>query len=183
MVHIGQEQFYVNVRNEILEFKHKGYVLFYEWIDYNQTDEITLRKTKKLVGLVPSQKGYSQILSNIKLEGVTVQDNQLFLGLVNGRDFNVDITPEEVISAYEKQFGEIQLSREELESPLDELYEPSQGSENLKSIILDYRNRYLASKIQESQYDKIVVIYGADHQIGLLEELQSLDQSWRRADP
>lgn len=44
----------------------------------------------------------------------------------------------------------------------------------VRSIILDYRNQYLATKIRESGYQRIIVIYGADHQKGLLEELQRL---------
>lgn len=110
MIHLGQQEFYDNVRNEIKKYKQNGYVLFYEWIDYDNADVITLKKTKKIVGLVPSSKGYQEVLDQIDMEGIVVQDNDLFLGLENELDYNVDITPNDLIETFEKRYGTIQLS-------------------------------------------------------------------------
>ena len=178
MIHIGQQAFYDNVKKEILTYKQNGYVLFYEWIDYENADDISLRKTKKLVGFIPSTKGYEGYVSNIKINGVVVQNNDLFLGLENELDFNVDISPKKLISVYEERFGVIELSSEELETPIYSETKAKRIDKNLEEIILNYRNEYLAKQIHKSEYDKIIVIYGAAHQKGLVEELQKLDDNW-----
>jgi len=179
MIHLGQQSFYDNVSKEIENYKKDGYVLFYEWIDYETADTLTLRKTKKVVGMIPSKQGYQNMIEKIKVDGVVFQDNEQFMNHSNSLDFNVDITPQELIHKYEKRHGEIVLSSEDLNAPLYEEI-TFNDNKNVMDIILNHRNKIVAERIQTSKYDKIIVIYGADHQKGILEELQKIDTSWKK---
>lgn len=181
MIHLGQQEFYDNVAQEVKKYKEDGYVLFYEWIDYETADTLTLRKTKKIVGMIPSKKGYSLMIDKIEIEGVVFQENEQFINQVNSLDFNVDITPQELIQEYEKRHGEILLSDEDLQVPLYGDFN-FKNDKNVMDIILNHRNKIVAEHIQSSKYDKIIVMYGADHQKGILQELQKIDSSWKKED-
>lgn len=178
MIHLGQQEFYDNVAQEIKKYKKDGYVLFYEWIDYETTDTLTLRKTKKIVGMIPSKKGYSLMINKIDVEGVVFQENDQFMNQVNSLDFNVDVTPQELILEYEKRHGEILLNNEDLQVPLYGDFNFN-NDKNVMDLILNYRNKIVAERIQNSKYDKIIVMYGADHRKGIVEELQKLDVNWK----
>jgi len=178
MIHLGQQEFYDNVAQEVKKYKKDGYVLFYEWIDYETADTLTLRKTKKIVGMIPSKKGYSLMINKIDVEGVVFQENDQFMNQVNSLDFNVDVTPQELILEYEKRHGEILLNNEDLQVPLYGDFNFN-NDKNVMDLILNYRNKIVAERIQNSKYDKIIVMYGADHRKGIVEELQKLDVNWK----
>ena len=178
MIHLGQQEFYDNVAQEIKKYKKDGYVLFYEWIDYETADTLTLRKTKKIVGMIPSKKGYSLMINKIDVEGLVFQENDQFMNQVNSLDFNVDVTPQELILEYEKRHGEILLNNEDLQVPLYGDFNFN-NDKNVMDLILNYRNKIVAERIQNSKYDKIIVMYGADHRKGIVEELQKLDVNWK----
>jgi hypothetical protein len=178
MIHLGQQEFYDNVAQEVKKYKKDGYVLFYEWIDYETADTLTLRKTKKIVGMIPSKKGYSLMINKIDVEGVVFQENDQFMNQVNSLDFNVDVTPQELILEYEKRHGEILLNNEDLQVPLYGDFNFN-SDKNIMDLILNYRNKIVAERIQNSKYDKIIVMYGADHRKGIVEELQKLDANWK----
>lgn len=178
MIHIGKKEFYENVRNQVEKSKKDGYVLFYEYIDFDQATDEEKRKTKKMAGFVPSPEGYERELKSLIEKGYVTQKNELFLNLVNNKDFNVDITPNQLIEEYEKKYGEIILTSEDLNTPIDEKISPTISKKNMQSIVLDYRNNYLAAKIEESSFDKIIILYGAQHRKGLIKELQKLNPTW-----
>ena len=48
----------------------------------------------------------------------------------------------------------------------------------LDAVVLDFRNRALARRIQQAPHDKIFVTYGAAHLPGLVAELRALDPRW-----
>ena len=51
----------------------------------------------------------------------------------------------------------------------------------LDPLLLDFRNRQLAQKIENHQHPRVFVTYGAKHLEGTVEELQSLDPEWQIA--
>lgn len=59
-----------------------------------------------------------------------------------------------------------------LQAPGDKAPEP------LDAVVLDFRNRALARRIQQALHDKIFVTYGAAHLPGLVAELRALDPRW-----
>jgi hypothetical protein len=52
-------------------------------------------------------------------------------------------------------------------------------AEPINRVILDYRNRALATRIIQSPANRIYVTYGAAHLPGLLRDLQSADPAWQ----
>ncbi|CAM1343442.1 hypothetical protein [Tenacibaculum amylolyticum] len=186
MHHIGLETFYKNVQKEVIKAKKEGYVLFYEYVDYtNETDTTLLQKTRKLAGLVPSPENYAKMVAKINAdsddsEKLVAQNNALFLHQVNDKDFNIDLTPKEIINAYEKKYGVIQLSKIDKETPIDESIEETLPQEGFEAIILNLRNEHLAKAIEESKYPKILVLYGSAHKEGLLTDLQKLNPNWKQ---
>lgn len=51
-------------------------------------------------------------------------------------------------------------------------------SDPINRVILDYRNRQLATRIAQSPANKIYVTYGAGHLPGLLRDLKARDPAW-----
>ena len=181
MTHVGHKKFYENIRKDVLKYKKEGYVLFYEFIDFEDKTETetTLRKARKFAGFLPTVKGYEQEIAQFEIEGLEVQKNDMFLHLVNNKDFRADITPTQLVKAYEEKFGEIVLTSEDLTTPLDKKISKTLPKGKRFSIILDYRNLYVAKLIKESKHPKIIVMYGAVHKKGILKELKKNDASWK----
>lgn len=57
---------------------------------------------------------------------------------------------------------------------------PSEPNKRMMAVVLDYRNDYLAKAIQESEYSKIIVLYGGRHEKGLVKDLKELDSTWKK---
>ncbi len=179
MVHIARPGFYDSVANEVKRAKENGAVLFYEFIDYETDDTLVLRKAQRITGFVPSPENYLQMTGKLLKDGVLeVQDNDKFLHLVNDEDFIVDYTPQRLVKEYEESFGELVLTEEELRLPLDARNPDPEPSEQADVIVLEHRNRHLAEEVNNSEFDRIVVLYGEAHFPGFLDELQKLDKNW-----
>ncbi len=179
MVHISTKEFYKDVINKVTEAKNKDYVLFYEYVDFDLATDLEKRKIRKMIGFIPSPEGYKKVLKSIDDDdNLMVQDNDQFLNLVNNKDYPVDITPSEIIKQYETKFGEIILSEEDKNTPINEELKRSLPKKKVQSIILDFRNKYLANKVEHSEFSKIIILYGADHRTGLFKELKKLNPKW-----
>lgn len=53
------------------------------------------------------------------------------------------------------------------------------GNQDLFAVILDDRNTHLVENINQSEYNKIIVIYGLMHFEWVFDLLQSEDENWR----
>ncbi len=179
MVHIARPEFYNEVAKEVKKAKEKGAVLFYEFIDFEIKDTLTLRKIQKIVGFVASPKNYAKITGKVIKKGVLeTQDNAKFLNLANNKDFMVDYTPQRFVKEYEDKFGDIVLTKEDLALSLDEINKNTVPKEQKEVILLDHRNEHLAQEVNQSKSNKIIILYGADHFSGFVKELQKLDKNW-----
>ena len=98
MIHIGSTDFYKQVEEFIRMKKQENYVLFFEWVQPG-TDENT-KKFDEALGMKFDKDLYKNFS---KLYGVTFQDNQKFLWLVNDLDFNVDLSIDEIMALYSSQ--------------------------------------------------------------------------------
>ncbi len=98
MSHIAKPSFYEWVKNSIIEYKTNSWVLFFEWVK-KWTKENTTKFDEALwVNFTP------ELYKNMsKLYGVTFQDNESLLWIVNNLDFNVDLNLDEIIKLYEKK--------------------------------------------------------------------------------
>ncbi|MCT4639754.1 MAG: hypothetical protein N4A72_18795 [Bacteroidales bacterium] len=179
MIHISNNTFYNNVKEEVEKAKNRGYVLFYEYIDYTTVEGELALKSRKFAGFLPSEEGYAKVAKPLIDKGYVVQKNSMFLNLVNNKDFRVDVTPQQMVDKYEKLYGVIELDEEDINTPIGEAIRNILPSKKTEQVILDYRNNYLAEAINNSEYDKIIVLYGAAHRKGLIQELRKLNNNWR----
>lgn len=105
MSHIASQKFYMQVHNTILLEKKQGFVLFYEGVREGSPEN------QKDFDAALGIKFDSTLYENFsKLYGVVAQDNTLFLGLENTKDYNVDISLDEVMILYRAKNPEIKKS-------------------------------------------------------------------------
>ncbi len=97
MSHIWAESFYKEVKNNLIEYKNKRFVYFYEWVKPWKIENH--KKLNKAMWLNFDNDLYKNFA---KLYWVTHQNNKIYMGLVNNLDFNVDVSIDWVISEYEK---------------------------------------------------------------------------------
>lgn len=178
MHHIGKPEFYTNVVKTISLAKKEGYVLYYEWVDFDKATDVEKRKLRKLFGFIPSPEGYRMLIEQLGDTSLIVQDNKLFLNLENNKDFVVDLTPQEILDKYETKYGPLVLTEEDKHTPLTEFIEVKLPQKQIDDVLLHFRNEHLAKTIQESNYPKTVVLYGKAHEIGLYNLLKRLDSHW-----
>lgn len=180
MSHISTKAFYADVERLVKQAKADGYVLFYEEVDFDKATETEQRKLRRMVGFIPSPEGYRKMLGSLDDEKYTIQENEQFLHQVNDLDFNVDVSPQDILNEYEKRYGELVLTEEDMNTPIEESMKPSEPNKQMMAVVLDYRNDYLAKAIQESEYSKIIVLYGGRHEKGLVKDLKELDSTWKK---
>ncbi|MDD2566016.1 MAG: hypothetical protein PHZ26_03670 [Candidatus Gracilibacteria bacterium] len=102
MAHIGSENFYTKIKNNIIENKKAGFVLFYEGVKLGKKENMD--KFDRLIGFEFNKKTYSNLS---KMYGLSAQNNQDFLNLVNSKDYNTDVSMDTIIAKYEKKHGTI----------------------------------------------------------------------------
>jgi hypothetical protein len=208
MAHAGKPEFYKNVEQTIFNFKNDGYVVFYEGVKagiisdsafdtstikkyqkYPEVKALSLDslkmliytiKLKRMVGIYPDSTTYSNMIKSLPImKKSVVQPSASHLG-ISDNDFNIDVTRSELVDLYEQANGEIILEQIDFAVPLNE---PLPGFRRLKQkkvvpILINYRNEHLANSIQNSTYDKILIIYGLAHQKGTFEVLNRFDPTW-----
>jgi hypothetical protein len=176
MIHIATKEFYEGVAEHVEEAKQDGATLFYEYIDFDTLSEADKRKARRLVGVLPTPEQYAEIAEGT---GYVGQSNDDFLGLVNDKDVDVDITAQELIEAYEQKYGEIEVTGEDATSDLSEPASSVLPQDQVQEIVIDARNAAVADAIAEGP-DNIVLVFGAAHGSGILADLQAEDPNWRR---
>ena len=102
----------------------------------------------------------------------------MFLTANDTIDYNIDISVEEIVKQYELKYGEIKLTNNDLNLPLNDFCKERLPFSKTKKIILDYRNFVLAKKVEESKYNKIIILYGSLHKKGFYKELKKMNQKW-----
>ncbi len=105
----------------------------------------------------------------------------MFLGFPGGQDVNADVTPMELADAYEDMIGPLQISEENLTTPMDKFVMPTADITQITRVTIEWRNQRLAHAINDAK-GNVVVLYGAAHGAGTLRGLYALDPSWRRVD-
>lgn len=178
MIHVAKPEFYQNVKQAVTDAKNDGYVLYYEWVEFENTSMDDKLKIREMVGLLPTPEGYANVLKPLIEEGYEAQTKEMFLNLVNSEDYNVDITGTELVSKYEDMFGTIEITEENRTTPLTDAYKATQDFDDVEKVILDYRNVNIANTIAKGDHKKIIILYGAKHEDGIFELLQEMDSNW-----
>lgn len=176
MIHIGTPEFYKAVAAKVTEEKKNGAVLYYEFIDFDVLDDPSKRKARALVGILPTPHQYDELSG----DGYIGQPNDDFLGLINDKDLNVDLTAEELIEAYETRFGPIEVTGPDASSDLSEMATVIMPGENVNKVVLEERNKKIGDAISNGPDSHIVLLFGGAHGPGIFAELQTRDSAWRR---
>lgn len=99
MAHIWSDDFYEKIKENIKKYKKEWYVLYYEWVRSWKTEN--KQKLDELLGVEFNKNTYN-ILS--KVYWLKQQENKEFLNLINNKDYNVDISIDEIINKYKNKF-------------------------------------------------------------------------------
>lgn len=183
MQHVAKPEFYQSVKALVISSKTEGFVLFYEFIDFYELDDFGQRKVRKAVGFLPMPDIYGTIFEADTDDSIVVQNNDLFLGLVNNLDFNVDLSAQEFLAAVENRFGTIKLDSSDHNTPIDEFAPKPLTLPGLQDIVIEHRNELLARATAQSEYEKTIILYGAAHREGFFDAISRLEKGWTiRAD-
>ncbi len=110
MIHIAKPNFYEKVKENLINFKKEWAVYFFEWVKAWKKENH--EKFNKALWIKFDENLYKNLS---KLYWVSMQNNKEFLWLVNDKDFNIDISMDEIIAFYDKK----DLWEKNLKAPLD----------------------------------------------------------------
>ncbi|MDD2907950.1 MAG: hypothetical protein PHH98_04885 [Candidatus Gracilibacteria bacterium] len=113
MVHIGSESFYNQVKENLKKYKEEGGVYFFEGVKPGTQENMSA--FNDAIGIEFDTDLYENFS---KLYGVTFQDTESFLGIVNDLDFNVDVDIDEIIRLY-KEKNTIEENNKPYSPPID----------------------------------------------------------------
>jgi hypothetical protein len=194
MKHIGPKEFYANVKHRVDSLQKEGYIVFMESV--RVTDSLTdgqkdtlKRKVRKLTGVTLSKEGYLDTINGRLLgrkfknrHGLINQPRYSKLGVDTiGGSRIVDVPMNMIIEEYEKQYGTIILNECDFTTPFEDKYKC--GRENkaqADAMILNHRNRHLADAVLAEKHNKIVILYGALHEIGFFSCLLQPGSKWEQ---
>jgi hypothetical protein len=187
MHHVGKPKFYLNVYEKVSSLKEDGYIVYYEsaksdLIEDSLQQDIYQRKFRKMLGFHIDSTGYAKYFENSSIfKNMIAQPAYKNLG-VDDIDKWVDVSQNKLVDAYEQAYGVIELDPGDRQIPLNSRYQTALRlpKDNVKSIIIDYRNQHLAGQIQQAHDKKILVLYGALHLDGSFDELKKLDKTWKK---
>lgn len=111
MSHIWTQNFYNQIKNEIIKYKKEWYVYFFEWV--KPWTKQNSKEFNKAIWIKFDKNLYKNFS---KLYWVVNQDNSIFLWLVNNKDYNVDLNIDDIIKLYNKKIKK--LNKKEIEKQL-----------------------------------------------------------------
>jgi len=194
MHHIGKASYYEAVKLAVLTYQQAGYTVFYESISYADEDpdsrDLYDKKYRYLVGRHPGyQKTYSGIFADTTANyqgksNIIYQPSYLKLGVDFNQAIKADIPKNELIDEYEYRYGQIPLTQCDSLTRLDQLYQCIGGSLKEKNrfdkeFIMELRDQYLATLIDQSEENKILVIFGRAHYKNVVKQLLRYDPNWK----
>jgi len=184
MVHIGQKEFYEDVRFKVDSLTDLGYHIFYEGTVLKRSDRIIEKndtlvylKFRKILGLDPLIE-YTKIkpFSNFVEEyDLVSQPDYTDLGLNEKNAQSVEISAKEQINLFESVRGEIILDECDKNTKLGdpkyncEKLPKEERSYFIEEIVINKRNQNIYNSIEASEYDRILILYGKKHLKGLKE--------------
>lgn len=148
MSHIGTQNFYNQVQELIKTYKTNDFVLYFEWV--RPGSEKNHEQLNKALWVKFDQDTYKHMS---QLYGLVKQDNSIFLWLVNNKDFNIDISVDDIIGKYQNIKTSAGITERNYENPLDvnELIVSELSQLNDKQLkILQYINKAFINIIIKS---------------------------------
>lgn len=208
MSHIGTENFYKQVADTISKHKKEGFVLFYEWVRpgseenttrfnellWVQFDADLYENFSKLYGLTHQDNTLFLWLENDKDYNIDLSLDTI-VEIYNQRFPDATPPQREVLQASQeitkvltslndRQLAILVYLNQAIVSTIiksewlrESLLEVS-GNANVFEVILEDRNMFLVDAIEQSDEEKIIVIYGLMHFRWVYEELKRRDPKW-----
>ena len=196
--HVGRKEYYNDIAHKVDSLQKLNYFVFYEGVvDDKEKDSLIRRKSllklRKIMGFFPQgQKGYLDTTTNIIAGKIKYRGKYKLINQPNYKQLKVDrltstradISLTELITDFEKNYGQIELNNCDYKTDFTEKkYKCGKAKKKLRKkfkneYIEDYRNKYLAEKLFKSEKNKILVIYGDNHFFGLYRELKLLDNKY-----
>jgi hypothetical protein len=176
MVHIGTEAFYNDVKIKIDSLKKLNYFFYFELVKANVSNDTLLRKSVKLTKIPIQKEGYKPTIDsifkakNIKLKKEIIsQPSYEIFGLDDVNSKNVDLSLEEMINYYEKNYHKIKLESCDFENSIYETPKcPLKITKEVKNdVMVNSRNNKVLNELSKESKSKIVIIYGKNHLDGI----------------
>lgn len=98
MAHLASPSFYETVKNRIKETKSNSWVLYFEWVKPANNPE-NLEKFNSLMWIKFWKETYKEL--NL-LYGLKAQNNEEFLNLINDKDYQADVSFDDIINYFEE---------------------------------------------------------------------------------
>ena len=183
--HIGTKPFYSDIKKKIDSLENLGFHFYTEKIKGDAKDTTALLKLRKFSGIPFSKKnsGYLKMIDSmyngkVKYKKELIdQPSYTSLGVDSLKSKNVDVTINEMINYYESKYGEIKLEKcdyETQENKKSSCKGKSLDKKKGDDAIINFRNKHVIEELLKDKNDKIVIVYGARHIIGIKEELLKL---------
>lgn len=195
MHHIGKKEFYKDVESKIDSLTKKDYLFYVEGIssEFSGKTDLTAEdstilidlayKFRKITGKPLISKDLdSDYIKLFKEKGIKIKEEIIKqpsfteLGLSQKNAINTDIKIEDLLTFYQKKYGEIILEPCDFET---KFYEESKcktrtNKKIYEEIIMNARNNSIITHIINEKKSKIAIIYGKEHFIAVKDSLQKL---------
>lgn len=157
MSHIWSEEFYQQIKRNLIKAKKNWFVYYYEWVkDWTLENKENFNKAIWIKFDENLYKNFS------KLYWVIHQDNTIYYNLVNDLDFNVDLTIDEIMYFYNKlEKKEVKnnfLQNKEVIDVNAEIIKTLSSLNNLELKILRYINKWILNFIIESDWTRNLIM-------------------------
>jgi hypothetical protein len=184
--HIGKKEFYNDVKFKVDSLEAKDYSILYEQVilqsNLSKEDKnLYFLKIRKLGMYGLEFDTLNNKLFNFKLKEKLYKQPKYFkLGVDTLKSIRADVYLNDLIDLYEKENGNIVLDSCDFITKKESNYicEKSKFI-NKNYYLLDFRNKKVVEKINEEKNNKIAIIYGKAHVVGIIEILQKEDNRWR----
>ncbi|SFN89726.1 hypothetical protein SAMN05421741_11337 [Paenimyroides ummariense] len=183
MIHVNKPAFYEMTKRKIDSLRNDGFVVFYEGINSDVTDSLQLdtlmRKFRHVTGFalmdyMDSENEAFKSLQNKKY----VSQSDVDYGVNLDTDHHADLYLEQMIEMFEKRYGKIVLNNCDYKTSLGKKYKCTKIDENKEYYILNgIRDQHVLNKIEQSDAQKILVVFGRNHIKDIYSKIQS--KGWR----
>lgn len=186
MIHVAEKKFYKQIEEELIQYKSKGYTYVYEGVEvFTKGQQTALEEA--FHASINDRIDYSNragLISQPELNHLKDSD-----------DIHADISANELLRVYDPEITKILNNPTMIPSLFSKLHESLSRSalrqniriyryifplpKNVRSILIDYRDKKLYESIKTSKKMFFVIHYGEDHFNGFYNLLKTHDPRWK----
>ena len=178
MIHLGQPEFYGQIKQFVTQKRSEGYKIYYEKLTYGTSDSLLqdtlLLKARKITGYyfkgIYTDKNNATSPFRDKYEQFTRQTEEN-TGIDIEKDFRVDLNMRQLIAQIETDHSPIVLDSCDYTTPPTAKYNCKHYKEYSRLFLRTYRDEYLLATLLATPHKKIILLYGVNHYDFLSPEL------------